>query len=356
MKTAHFLLSILLLSPVISFAQQAELQFVDECSGEVRGMTTPNGTEVRVNFKGLKPHVPLQLTLTYSLAGIPQEKSKKHEFSEYYEYLPTEASGVFSASYLLPHEDSLSEIEDMFPGSHIWVLTAEWQQDASAGNTVGSIYRTESTEDFYRITSAAVCHWDTSPVVTSKYHFNRDQPLMTITRVVSYHDHSGYEGGREIGIGNNYPHDANGIPTNTGNIPLPFMPYYLKNQTTRTDLQLSFVLERQWSLVQGQGGFFADRYSFDRLKADQYHWKIQSNGCGEYIKTKTGFLDVGVHTSDFYSVPSSFAGSGEKTLRFINSFRPPLDTCDKTYPRNAVRADVKVTAQDEILFFHERKN
>ena len=131
------------------------------------------------------------------------------------------------------------------------------------------------------------------------------------------------------------------------------MPYYFNERSAGSDLKLSYILDREWILTRGQGGVFADRYSFDRMNAEQYDWAQQSNGCGEYVKVKSGFLDVGVHTSDFYSVPISLAGDGEKALQFINSVRPPLDTCVDQYSRTQLRADAKLNDDNEILFFHE---
>jgi hypothetical protein len=87
-------------------------------------------------------------------------------------------------------------------------------------------------------------------------------------------------------------------------------------------------IEREWELVAGQGGVFAERIHFTRFLASRYQWDPNAKGaCGAFVRRSQGVLDLGREVVDFFTIPKSISGNPDQIKSFLNSRFPSLSTC-----------------------------
>ena len=345
----------------------ATATFIDQCSNEPVSITTPNGLGLRININGLDPNSTLTLHVTLSLAGVHQDESKSKNIEYDYFYNAHRFTLPFSKTIYLPKNRRLNQLEQKNPGSRVWNAVVEWVQNKNAGNTVASIYRTDDTEkSFFHPISPVQCNWETTPALSSQFYYNADQPLLMINRETYEEDQTGVQSGVQHGPNPINPAgvgtDNGGVyPNQTGSI-APSYVYYFKSRNSVSAFHHILTIHREWELVRGQGAVFADRISFQRMLVERYEWldanETDTNQCGRYKKTAVGLLDVGVRTTDLYSVPPSFSGSAEKMLDFINIYRPPLSSCEGIYQDLPQHAETILNSGEDpnqaVLFFNNK--
>ncbi len=292
-----------------------KVSFVDDCTLNETRVATPNGTTLKVeidNFVG--PH-DINVTISYSLSG-----AESASFISSYA-LTREKVGRTQIYYFdLPKDRRMNSVESTNEGSTVWDVSVEWTQGIYSGVAVASLLRSDDPLSFYRQIDPNSCNWESGPMLSSQYYFNADQPQMSIARETVLRD----EIGLSFGEGPDFQREPDGIalpPT------VPMTAFYFKERYNQSSMHHTVSLERTWYLSQGQGGVFADRYSFNRMQVEHYEWTQPRKGCGVYRKTEEGTMDIGTVTTDFYSVPPSFSGDAEKMVDFINRMRPSINTC-----------------------------
>ncbi len=323
--------------------------FIDQCTNQPTSMTTPNGTQLKIVFSHLNLSSDLDFTVKYTLAGLPEGAAQKHTLEFTYSISKEEISNPKTFLFNLPKDRHLDSVEKQFPGSNIWNVEVDWRQGKFVGNAIHSIYRTDETPSFYKRTSAITCNWESAPAISSEYYFNADQELMTLQKVIENDDQIGLEDQWSAGPGEDA--SPTGAPLETT---LPVVAYYFRGRHKESSLHQKITFEQRWDLTKGQGGVFADRYSFSRIHVERYDWIIKG-ACGKYIKTQDGVLDTGVRTTDFYSVPQSLSGTPEKIVDFIQLMRPPVNTCAEDLGQFPHPTQFSLDQNEDLLFYQPTK-
>jgi hypothetical protein len=337
-------LAILCLFPFESQSKElikGRVTFVDQCSGEPSSFTTPNGTTLRLDLFDLNITQSLHIHVHYQLAGAPGDTARQHAYDYEYNYDPGEFDQNLKFFFKTPREHALNSVEKLIPGSHIWQASVTWDQGTGFGQGVDTLYRATGTPTLYKMNSDVVCHWTSSPGISSHYYFNADQQKMTVQRAV-----------RDLSqISLNHEPDAMN-PLTTPQSIYGVSGFYFSNRDQESYLNQNMMLNRSWTLYENQGGIFADHFYFSRIRVDRLEWTPSDNGCRHYQKVESGTLDVGTPVSEFYSAPQSLSGDPKGMLNFLQSYLPNLDTCSSQGLSPPSSIPDGTSFQNEALIFN----
>ena len=354
----------LILLFVFSYSAQAEVPtstkvyFIDECSGQQTFVTTPAGVSLKIELNHLFPYTNTEILVEYVPAGLTEDLSKKYVIALSSIYTADE-KGTLNLKLPLPKNKLLDSIEEKIPGYNIWNVNLTWHQNNSKNETISSsdyssLLRLQEMVPFYKVVSNSKCYWETKPTVNSEYYLNEDQPLMAIRRQTILSDPSGRGTGITLGNSPMYAGNLMNIPMASSSA-LPAFGWFFKDWSKEKSLEESVEVSRTWSLPKNTGGFFFNRYSFKRVSAERYEWKINSeNGCGSFQKTASGDLDIGNNLDEFYSIPTYLSGCPEAALSFLEKLRPTLDTCKTGVQVSPNKSDYLVSSDEgKLMFFYK---
>jgi hypothetical protein len=115
-----------------------------------------------------------------------------------------------------------------------------------------------------------------------------------------------------------------------------------------------FSIEIKWVLNREEIGLFANRISYTRLPVKRI--ALQRVGqCGEWVEEEDGYLDVGIESEDFYTIPRSALTDLSRASDIINMIHPPLDTCPSHVGRGAEYAQQVLTnGISGLMFFYPK--
>jgi len=285
------------------FAMRAAL--VDRCSGKATVLTSPNGASIRIRFRGLDPSRPVVLDFEWTLAGVVGNADAGNRIREHHEF---DAGVIRSAQdyfFSIPKERVLERIENRLPGSHLWSVNILASQGQEVQGAVSWLLRVGSGFEYFAPKGNPVCHWSSLRRVRSSYYFNPGPDPMEITRTLTRFN--------ETGIGKD------------------LFPPFFEGRGRESMLVERFDYERKWRLDATQGGLFVEQVIFSRLNADHYEWRDagEDGGCGEYVRTGGGFIDLPESSLEFYTVPPVVAGDEGRLAEFLDSVSPPIRTCDE---------------------------
>ncbi len=332
--------------------------FVDSCTGEVTGLTGLKGVQLKLEMENLNPALPLVVEVTWRPAGLWEDLSRQKTLLHRYKRaalggngLTVNADGKVTMKMKLPADSWMSHTEQKFQTSRLWQADVLIYQDGGdtgrAGSTIARMR--PGQQSFYQVTGRSLCVWETSPNVTSKPYENRTNTFMNIKRDYMLQWQKGWMSGLSLGPSNN----GMGSPL-VGN----FQNYgwlYKEWQTTFYHDQF-FMMEKKWVLNKEEIGLFASRTSFTRLPVKKIEWE-RNGQCGEWIEKEVGFLDVGIETEDFYTVPRSALTDLSRASEIINMTHPPLDTCPKHVGRGAEFAQQIIpNGISGLMFFYPKDN
>jgi len=350
---------ILLLLPVKASSQVSTptAYFVDSCSGNPTYVKTENGTELKLELTNLIPDAVITVLIEYFPSGLSSEEISKYRQTERFTFT-TDEYGRLATSLALPPDEKLDSVEAKLPGYNIWNASITWfQTDENnktfSASTYASIYRMKSNEPFFQITSDVQCFWETEPTVSSEYYFNDFDTEMKIHRQsILTSGHTGFKG---FNFGNNpmVAGELFTVPLGQPNPYLPGMGWFFKNWDTQQSLQQNIEITRYWNLSRDSGGFFFDRISFNRMKADRYEWVDRpEKACGSFEKTASGVLDLGSRSSEFYSVPIEDAADPDRILAFVDQFRPTQNTCEDLDQSTDPNSEFLISSHDGNMMFY----
>ena len=360
-----FYLFLVLSAPVLadtqSGAPDGRIEFIDLCSQRPTQVATPNGIGLLVTMKGLNLSQALKIKLTYSLlSSSSAEAIVQKTLTKQYEYQGKELSEAMALSFSLPCRRKLYRVQKQMPGSNIWEADMEWTQGLAVGKASAVISRIDGTDVFYKPLSNSIeCVWESAPTLSSTYIYNADSSLMVLQRSVKTVSQIGMS--NEPYILRDSPNKWPAGSSTPGNVPanvnISLGGFYYQGKWYKNYINQTVSIERDWPLLQEQGGVFADRYSFSRIKVARYEWlesdENKHQACAQYTKTAEGYLDVGLRTSDFYSVPRSLSGNSEAVAKFVESFRNTLNTCKRRNGPNVHDVRISAASRDELLIFNQ---
>jgi hypothetical protein len=211
----------------------------------------------------------------------------------------------------------------------------------------------KETIPFFKIMTDSECVWETDPSINSDYYYNDINQIMEVHRENILSTGSGGFRGFSLGNGPTLGGDIESIPLSAGNTSIPGMGWFFGEWSGQHSLLQSIEVRNDWTLAKNEGGFFFDRFSFHRIQADRYEWVQPRHGCGSYVKTASGALDIGSRTTEFNSVPLNYSGQPDQVLNFVARQRPTVDTCQTDVNVQARRADYLISSdQDNMMFFY----
>ena len=361
-KAIFLLISSLILFPwarAHGEEQISRVYFIDACSGTQTFVRTPNGTKLKLELKKLIPNTIANITIEYVPSGLSDELAGKYKQINRFT-TRSNHDGNLMLKLSMPSDRSMNAVEAKSPGHNIWNANVSWYQTDSnnkmfASSAYSSVYRMQGIEPFFKVTSERECSWETAPSINSEYYYNDSRiGVMTVKRetVLS----TGSQGLSGFSLGNQpiVAGDLFTIPLGTINPYLPAFGWFFKTWSTQRGLVQDIETTRSWDLSRESGGYFFDRFSFNRVAADRYEWvRSSENGCGSFKKTATGNLDVGARMSEFYTVPVETSGSPDRVLQFLEKERPTRDSCETGVQATATRADYLISSDgNNMMFFY----
>lgn len=330
--------------------------FVDSCSGAVTGMTGPNGVGLKVELEKLDPKLPLTVEVTWRPAGLWEDLSKQKTLLHRYKRGPYGSlgasvgkNGKVTMRLKLPKDSWMSHVEQKHQTSRLWQADVLIYQDGGdtgrAGSTIARLQ--PGKESFFQVTGRNLCVWETAPSVTSKPYENRTNTFMNVQRDYMLQWQKGWMNGLTVG------------PSNQG-LATPMLGNFQNYGWLFKDWQTSFYhdqifsMEKKWVLNREEIGLFANRISFTRLPVRKVEWE-QVGQCGEWLQKEEGFLDVGVETEDFFTVPRSALTDLSRASEIIHLIHPPLDTCRDHIGRGAEFAQqILPNGISGLMFFYPK--
>ncbi len=360
-KKAMFFGAILLTSLSIQASEASELKvrLVDRCTKQPSVVSTPNGLDLDIQLDEVAV-TGFRVDVTYRLAGAVEEALAESSISQHYNYR------VVDVTLPLPEDSKFEAIEKKVQGSHLWNVEVVVNQSkpSRVWSVNADFYRMEGRVAFYRAISETLCERETLAEIGSGYYFNRNQSVMTIDREIVLASYSGGRGGLALGgFGAEAAGSAGAIGVANVEVPLTGQGgfaglWFFGESSEESSFRSEVSLQRRWLLQKGQGGFFANRESFFRVRAAKVEWtKRNRRSCGEWKRTAIGLLDVGGRVSEFYSVPHSLSGTPKAASEFIERLRPQLDNCSNRIHRNSNLSQYLVSKNEkqQMYFFPEEE-
>ena len=286
----------------VPFEMKAAL--IDRCTGKPTVLTNPNGTSIRVEFPQIARSEPVTLELEWRLAGIPGDFSERNRILRRAEIPGDEVRAHQAYFYSLPSAREFETIEKRANGSHVWNLTLLATQGYRIQGASASILRVGPQFDYYSIKGSPLCRWSTSLRVSSPYRYHPGPDPLILTRRVSLYSESGF--GKD------------------------FFPPVFKGRGHEALFAERYDFDREWKLSPRQGGFFADHEIVTRLQAEHFEWKDPPEGCGSFVRTQSGTIDLPESSSEFYTVPQGLLGDEAALHQFLETLSPPIQTCEST--------------------------
>jgi hypothetical protein len=332
--------------------------FTDSCTGKTTGLTGHGGVNLNLEIEKLNPSLPLTVEVTWRPAGLFEDLSGKKTLLHRYRRsamggrgLSVPESGNLLMRLKLPKDSWMSHIEQRFQTSRLWQADVLIYQDGGdsgrAGSTIARML--PGKQSFFKVTGSSMCVWQSKPNVASKPYENRTNSFMNVKRDYMLQWQQGWMKGLSVG------------PSNQG-MATPMLGNFENYGWLYKEWQTSFYhdqifsLEKKWVLNREEIGLFANRMSFTRLPVKKIEWQ-RVGQCGEWIESGEGFLDVGIETEDFYTVPRSALTDLTRASEIINMIHPPLDTCPSHVGRGAEYAQQIIpNGISGLMFFYPKDN
>ncbi len=275
-----------------------ELGFRDRCTGEDVAFTSPNGNDLELKLTGIPEGASVPLEFRWRIAGAPDADTL--ESRVLIVMGDTQSPNVFR--FALPKPRSLREMLYKNPQSRMLEVSVEARAERHFVQASTHILLSPSGFEYFVKESTPVCHYFTNALVQSGYVFNDGPSPMEIKRKFSRSSETG--AGRE------------------------YSPLFYSGMGIDRYFHSLLEIEREWELVAGQGGVFAERIHFTRFLASRYQWDPNAKGaCGAFVRRSQGVLDLGREVVDFFTIPKSFSGNPVQIKSFLDSRGPSLSTC-----------------------------
>ncbi len=275
-----------------------EIGFRDRCTGEDVAFTNPNGNDLALRLTGIPEGADVQFNFRWRIAGAPDGDTL--ESRALIVMGDTQNPNVFR--FALPKPRSLREMLNKNPQSRMLEVSVEARTERQFVQASTHILLSPSDFEYFVKESTPVCHYFTNALVQSVYVFNDGPSPMEIKRK--------FRGSSETGGGREYS------------------PLFYSGMGIDRYFHSLLEIEREWELVTGQGGVFAERIHFTRFLASRYQWDPNARGaCGAFVRRSQGVLDVGRKVVDFFTIPKSVSGNPEQIKSYLNSRFPSLSTC-----------------------------
>jgi hypothetical protein len=284
------------------FSFELKASVVDRCTGKPTSITPPNGTAVRIEFPKIDASEAVTLELQWRLAGISGDFSEQNRIIKSAEVSGSDALTHRPFFYSLPSSREFEAVEKRAGGSHVWNLTVLATQGFRIQGASAYLLRVGPRFDYFSVRGTPLCRWSTTPRVSSAYRYNPGPDPLVITRRISTVSETGF--GKD------------------------FFPPVFRGRGRESLLTERFDFDRGWKLAPRQGGLFADREAVTRMQAEHFEWRANPEGCGTYVRTETGTLDLPETSSEFFTIPQTLIGDEAGLRQFLDTVSPPISTCD----------------------------
>jgi len=304
---------------------QTRLDFFNTCNNGPISISSENKAILKFEITGLQPGAYLKYQLYLGAVG-------KNLWSRNDDGIEIGDSGRFQykKKIKLDKKRILKDVE----GPGIYRASLHWslEDNSASGATVKDIFIVNDNEErFFKVESNPICKWQTDIYISSEYHFNEGTGSKRLSRQEALYDLSGVNLQPGISIGNGSSNNSGVLSTLRSSSPLTSQIFFFSHYHNYIKTNASYlIISQAWELLPGQGGYYGERDTFIRYKAQAYKRHKKFLKCEQWKTRKIGYLDVATTTTDFFVVPKSMSNDLEKSVEFMENAIPSINTCNVT--------------------------
>jgi hypothetical protein len=346
----------------VSVRANTELVTFDLCSNREIEIFSKNKIGLNITLHDLVPRHPVWIEVSLSPANHALNPSDKHvskKFTEKIKISDNTSLSIKRKIKLLNIEKHRFEIGL----SQTWNIQLMWIQP-TAPHSGGSAFKTlqfveKKVKRLYAVTDSMLCAWETPPDLDSQLYFNPDQDVLRVSRETSVRPGVSTFLGLDGVTQDHYQLQFPYLITPPEGVPSRFLgSFYLANQ------KISFTetvkkMTQKWNLSSGESGVFGKRLTFQRFPAIEYQ-KTSTQSCSHWEIATQGLLDIGAASNEFVVFPKAatrnFQSNPDRIVKFLESQRPRLNTCDSSLSEAHIQAHSQVGTEGLVYFYPEDRD